>query len=116
MHGVQRWVVFAFLAAGVLLWGTLSKLFNAIAFAFNIPDFEILGSQFTASTALGLVLATVTAVVAFKNETANAYSGEVVAELKKVTWPSKEETKSQTVVIIITTLIITTILGLFDAV
>jgi preprotein translocase subunit SecE len=116
MHGIQRWVVFAFLAAGVLLWGALSKFFNAVAFAFNIPDFEILGSQFTASTGLGLLIAASSAFFAFKNARVNAFSGEVVAELKKVTWPTKEETKSATTVVIITTLIIAAILGLFDAV
>ena len=116
MQGVQRYVVFAYLLGGVLLAMTLGRLFKALAFAVNAPDFEILGSQFTASNALGLVLALGGAFYTFKNEKAYAFSAEVVGEMKKETWPSKEETKSATIVVIITTLIIAVILGVFDAV
>ena len=116
MQGVQRYVIFAYLLGGLLLYATLSKLFKAIAFALNVPDLEILGDQFTVSNALSLVIAAGAAVVAFKNERAYGFSSEVVAELKKVTWPSKQETRTATVVVIITTLILGAILSVFDAV
>ena len=116
MQGVQRYVVFSFLIGAGLLWVTLSRIFQAIAFAVNAPDFEILGSQFTASKALGMGISLVVTYVAFKNQRVNQFSSEVVAELKKVTWPGKDETKHATFVVIITTLIIALILGLFDAV
>jgi len=116
LQGVQRYVVFSFLIGAGLLWVTLSRIFQAIAFAVNAPDFEILGSQFTASKALGMGISLVVTYVAFKNQRVNQFSSEVVAELKKVTWPGKDETKHATFVVIITTLIIALILGLFDAV
>ena len=116
MQGVQRYVVFAYLTMGVLLWGTLAKLLSALAYAINAPDLQLLGSNFTVTTAVSLAIAFATAYVAFKNERVYGFSAEVVAELKKVTWPDKTETQSATIVVIITTLIIAAILGVFDSV
>jgi preprotein translocase subunit SecE len=116
VQGVQRYVVFSFLVGAGLLWVTLSRLFQALAFALNAPDVELLGSQFTLSKAVSMGLSVFIAYAAFKNERVNQFSSEVVAELRKVTWPGKEETKHQTVVVIITTLVIALLLGLFDAV
>ncbi len=116
MQGVQRYVVFAYLTFGVLLWATLSKILAALAFAVDAPDFEILGSQFTLTTLLGLAIAAGSSFVAFKNEKVYGFSAEVVSELKKVTWPTKEETRTATIVVIVTTVVIAMILGVFDAV
>ena len=116
MQGVQRYVVFSFLVGAGLLWVTLSRIFQAVAFALNAPDIELLGSQFTLSKAVSMGISLAIAFVAFKNERVNQFCSEVVAELRKVTWPGKEETKQATFVVIITTLIIALILGLFDAV
>lgn len=116
MQGVQRYVVFAYLTFGVLLWATLSKILAALAFAVDAPDFEILGSQFTLTTLLGLGIAAGSSFVAFKNEKVYGFSAEVVSELKKVTWPTKEETRTATIVVIVTTVVIAMILGVFDAV
>jgi preprotein translocase subunit SecE len=41
-------------------------------------------------------------------------SNEVVVELKKVTWPNAQETRSATVVVIITVFIMAFFLGIFD--
>jgi preprotein translocase subunit SecE len=116
VQGVQRYVVFAYLTFGVLLWATLSKILAALAFAVDAPDFEILGSQFTLTTLLGLAIAAGSSFVAFKNEKVYGFSAEVVSELKKVTWPTKEETRTATIVVIVTTVVIAMILGVFDAV
>jgi preprotein translocase subunit SecE len=116
VQGVQRYVVFAYLTFGVLLWATLSQILAALAFAVDAPDFEILGSQFTLTTLLGLAIAAGSSFVAFKNEKVYGFSAEVVSELKKVTWPTKEETRTATIVVIVTTVVIAMILGVFDAV
>jgi len=116
VQGVQRYVIFAYLTMGVLLWATLSKLLSALFYFADAPDVELLGSQFTLTTAVSLAVSAGTAFFAFKNERAYEFSAEVVAELKKVTWPDKVETQSATIVVIITTLIIAAILGGFDAI
>ncbi len=42
------------------------------------------------------------------------FIGEMSAELKKVTWPSREELKESTIVVIIATLIATAFIGVVD--
>ncbi len=116
MQGVQRYIVFTFLGLSMLLWVTLSKVTAALAYAANVSDDPIIGSQFTLSTLIGLVFAVVFGFVGFRNEKANTFTGEVIGELKKVTWPAKKEIQTATIVVIVTTLILGLTLFLFDTV
>jgi preprotein translocase subunit SecE len=116
LQGVQRFVIFAYLVLGVLLWATLAKLFAALAYLANVPDVPLLGSNFTLANLLGLVVSAGTAVWAMKNQRAHDFSTDVVAELRKVTWPSRKETRTATIVVIVTTIITALILGFFDMV
>ena len=116
MQSTQRYVVFAFLAAGVLVWATIAKLSGAIAYAAGLPDPALLGEGFSLTTLVGLAIAIGAGLYTFKNQTAHTFANEVVAELLKCTWPGKKETRTATIVVIVTALIIAVILGLFDAV
>lgn len=116
MQGNQRYVIFSFLAAGGLLWATFAKIFGAIAYAADLPDAAILGNQFTVSTLLGMVVGVGAVIFGLKHSQTFSFSEQVVAELRKVTWPDRKETQTATVVVIITTLIIAAILGVFDLV
>lgn len=42
------------------------------------------------------------------------FFNEVVAEMKKVSWPTKEQLKESTTVVIVVSLIITTIVAIID--
>ena len=44
------------------------------------------------------------------------FIGEVLPEMKKVSWPTKEQLKESTYVVIIVSLVITTIVAIMDAV
>lgn len=44
------------------------------------------------------------------------FVAEVSAEMKKVSWPTKEQLKESTYVVIIVSLVITTIVAIMDAV
>ncbi len=44
------------------------------------------------------------------------FASDVVAEMKKVSWPTKEQLRESTIVVIIVTIIITAITWLFDTV
>lgn len=114
MQGTQRYVVFAYLALGFLLFMTLDRVLGALFYAVEIPNPGVIGSRFTLVSLIGLVVAVGAAFVTYRNPRANEFSHEVVTELRKVTWPSRKETQSSTVVVIITTIIIALILGLFD--
>ncbi len=116
MQGNQRFVIFSFLAAGGLLWATFAKIFGAIAYAADLPDAAILGNQFTVSTLLGMLVGVGAVIFALKHAPSYTFAEEVVAELRKVTWPDRKETQTATVVVIVTTLVIAAILGVFDLV
>ena len=66
------------------------------------------------AVAVSVAVAVAVGVVLWKNERINTSSHEVVAELRKVTWPSRKETQTSTIVVIITTVIVSFILWLFD--
>ena len=53
-------------------------------------------------------------IVLWKNAQAQSFTNEVVAELNKVTWPSKKETQTATGVVIITTLLMSLIMLIYD--
>lgn len=116
MQGTQRYVIFSFLTLGFILWSTLGRLFAALAYSLDIPDPAILGNQFTAANLLGFFIALGVGLWGYKHPRANEFSHDVVNELRKVTWPSRKETQSHTIVVLITTAIIALILGVFDLV
>ena len=66
-------------------------------------------------TLMAVVLASVGTAVAFKNERLVELSGEVTSELKKVTWPTREETFAATIVVIVTVIVASVFLGVFDS-
>ena len=56
------------------------------------------------------------AVFVLKHQPTFQLASEVVDELSKVTWPSREETGNATVVVIVTVVICAAYLGAFDAI
>ena len=116
MQGTQRYLIFAYLLAGFLVWITLDRLFGAVVYAADLPNPALIGSGFTLTTLLSLGLAIAAGVFAYRHPRAHAFSTDVVSELRKVSWPNRKETQSATVVVIVTTLIISGILYLFDTV
>lgn len=116
MQGVQRYVLFAYLVIGVLIWTTLTKLFGALAFYSELPNPALIGNNFTLAHLLGLAGAAGAGFYVYKHPAATTFSTDVVTELEKVTWPSRKETQTATVVVIITTILCALILGVFDAV
>jgi len=116
VQGNQRYLIFAYLLVGFLVWITLDRIFGAVTYAADLPNPALIGSGFTLTTFISLVLAIGAGVYAYRHPRAHAFSTDVVTELRKVTWPSRKETQSSTVVVIVTTLILSVVLYLFDTV
>ncbi|KPK15008.1 MAG: hypothetical protein AMJ62_11195 [Myxococcales bacterium SG8_38] len=55
-------------------------------------------------------------MLAYRSKKTHTFVVEVCVELSKVTWPARKETWSQTIVVIIVSVIAAIILGVFDAV
>jgi len=82
----------------------------------NINDKALIGSQFTISTLIGFVCAALFLFYSLRSPKVIQVSNEVVSELKRVTWPERQETFAATIVVIITIVIVSIILGIFDLV
>jgi preprotein translocase SecE subunit len=114
--GPTRWVTLSFLVFGALTAIVLSKALGAIAANFGVPDYALLGQGVTASTAISWVTAMGGTFYYYRSEKWHTLATEIVQELRKVVFPSWAETRSATIVVVITTIIIAVILYLFDAI
>ncbi len=113
MGGVARYVNLAFVGSGILAWIVLGSfatwMLELFGSSYNRP---LLGVKFRVGDLAGLVLAV--GVVIYLKKKYNTWAMEVGNELSRVTWPTWSETKVSTIVVIITTLVISLILGAFD--
>ena len=117
MLSKQRYVIVAILVMAILLAMTLARGFEWTWVYLGIQDPYMFGVRqlpLTALIAYGISLAAV--VFCLKHEAIRTLATEVVDELSKVVWPTREETGQATVVVVITVLICSVFLGVFDAV
>lgn len=114
MQGTQRYVIIAHIVLGLLLAMTIGQLLGAIFAGVGVSDGQLLGQQLTVTKLLGIALGAAATVALYKNPKSIAYTNEVVAELRKVTWPTKKETQTATTVVIVTTLVMSVILFFID--
>ena len=109
----QRYVVLAFIGAAVLVaWTLQAGLVSAFA-QFAIPDTRI-ADLLNLSTVIALGAGLLTFVALLRNEQAVQFTDEVVAELAKVSWPTREETVRAATTVVVTTLLVAALLGAYD--
>jgi preprotein translocase subunit SecE len=106
--GLERWVQFAFIGAALCTFWFLDNFIHAAWNFFAEPDPTLV-------TAISALVAVVGAFVLYRSPGINEWAHEVAAELSKVTWPTRKETRSATVVVLIVSFIAAVILGVFDA-
>jgi preprotein translocase subunit SecE len=112
---MTRYVNLAFVAAGLLFWLLVAKALGSLWAVLKWNDFRVLGEKLTLTDLIGFGFSALLVVFLWKHERVNNLANEIAMELKKVTWPTRQELKAATVVVIITVFIIAAILGLFDA-
>ncbi len=105
----RKWTHVMFAAGGLILAWLLSNSIDWIWGYFAKPQ------SMTVST-IAVVVAGLVTLIAWKNERLFTLASEVAGELKKVTWPTRQETINSTMIVIFTTLLAAGILGLFDGV
>ena len=106
--GLARWVQMTFLAFWLLLVFVFDKAITIGWDRFAEPKPEVV-------TLVAAVVAGGITYALYRNEKVHRVSQEVVGELAKVSWPSRQETQVSTVVVIITSVIAAAIVGAFDA-
>jgi preprotein translocase subunit SecE len=113
--GVERWVQFAYAACAIALAWFLIKSSDAIwTILADTVDSVPEPNETIIAVGAGLI-ALITAVTAYRSKKIHTFVVEVCVELSKVTWPTRKETWSQTVLVIIVSVIAAVILGVFDA-
>jgi preprotein translocase subunit SecE len=105
--GLARWVQYVFVVAGLFFLWFLDKVITLAWSNFAEPPT-------TAITAIAAIAGLGGAVALYKNERVHTLVTDVVTELAKVTWPTRSETYTSTVVVIVTSLIAAAIVGAFD--
>ena len=109
----DRYVVVGILAiaalAAVPFAHVLGWVFGALAIA-NRPVAGVL----PLTNLIAYVIAAAAGIFCLMHQPTRQLAGEVVEELAKVTWPTRAETGSATMVVIVTVLICSVFLGFFD--
>lgn len=107
--GMERYVFFVYLFAGVGLVWLFNKLIYTVWNEYAEPNDLLI-------TLIAVVVgASLTRVVATRPQV-QTFLREVILELSQVTWPGKKETYTATYVVLITTAVAAVLIGVFDAV
>lgn len=107
--GNTKWVHLMFAIGGLLLAYLLVKATDWMWGYFAKPkDIYVM--------TVGGGIAIVVTAFAWQNKELLAKCSDIVMELSKVTWPSRKETGAATVVVIVTVIIFSILLGIFDMV
>jgi preprotein translocase subunit SecE len=111
-------------AIGYVVLGLLTGLFLEHVLLLAFGSFgptqpltrPLLGgdSTWTWSSIIGLGIAAAAGVYLWRRPDTHEVSLEIVAELRKVTWPSLAETRAATIAVIVASVIAAVLLGLFD--
>lgn len=116
MNQNRRWIALFFFVSGLLVWVLTDKFISQIMAWTSLTEYnyQLLSETFTLTTLVGLILALVLSLRMYRSPKYSGLLNEVVVELRKVTWPNAQETRSATLVVIITVFIMAFFLGFFD--
>lgn len=109
----SRPVTFAFVVAAVAAGLFVRSATVAIMTAQSVED-PMLAGVAPASGVAALVVGAVTLLVLLRHEKAKAFCDSVVTELKKVAWPSREETTNNTGIVVVATVLFGGLLSVYD--
>ena len=99
------------LLSGFSLFSTTQPLTTTL---FQLPLGPGDPKDFSWATIAGLLISFGTSGWLWKKPESNNVAQEIASELRKVTWPSLEETRAATIAVIVASLIAAVLLGLFD--
>jgi len=117
---VASFVVFALLfgiflehvlLSGFSLFSGTQPLTTAL---FSLPVGPGEPKDFSWATIIGLAISFGLFAWGYLNPVYNNVAQEIATELRKVTWPTMEETRAATIAVIVASLIAAVLLGLFD--
>jgi len=105
---LTRYVQIMFIGGGALAAYMAFEIIANIWVRFS-PDYS-----FPMLFGLAVIVGGGLALYFWRHERTRQLAQEVVGELSRVTWPTRQELGAATVVVIVTSIIVSIILGLFD--
>jgi preprotein translocase SecE subunit len=111
----RRLLGFLWLVAVLALWLVLRDLVQWGLVSAGLPNKGMFGSIPSAWLYAGIITV-VTAVICWRHPVIHSFCIETVQETRKVVWPTKQETRDHTIVVVITSFIFAFILWAFDQV
>jgi preprotein translocase SecE subunit len=109
----QKYIVMSFLAAGALVGFTVRGLAVPLLAQIELGDLQIAG-LINATSLAGMITGVLTFLILNRHPLVVKFTNEVITELRKVTWPEREETIRSTTVVIGTTLFVAAMLAIYD--
>lgn len=113
----KRFVVISYLLLGLVLAFFFANLLTRLFVELGVSQRQLIaGLEFSSPPYLiGVALALGTGIYCWVNPRIHGLSLEVATELKRVTWPSWEETRISTVAVVVASLVASVILAAIDA-
>lgn len=106
--GLARWVQFGFFLLGIVLFWLLDRVITTTWDLFAEPKPSLI-------SLIAAVVSVAVVVFLYRTSSVRDVSYNIASELSKVVWPTKQETWSSTIIVIIASLVAAVILGTLDA-
>lgn len=105
--GTEQWVIFAFAIASLIVFWVSKNVIVTIWDRFAEPDTTI-------ATLAALVLAVGGSFLVYRKPNVHAFATDVALEYEQVSWPTRDEAWSHTVVVIVVSIVSSLILAVYD--
>ena len=107
------YVILTFVIGAILVTSTMSAAVSSGFQRFGVEDTRVLDIV-NLSSLIALVAGATTFGVLVRNRKALSFTDEVIGELTKVTWPTREETVRASVTVVVVTAFTATLLASYD--
>ncbi|MEZ4236010.1 MAG: preprotein translocase subunit SecE [Myxococcota bacterium] len=109
----QRYMLLAFIVLAVAVGLTVQSAAVSLFAQFAIRDDRLLGLV-TTSTVLAFVGGATCFFALTRSRAAGTFTREVVGELLRVTWPTREEAVRASTTVILTAILLSVLLAVYD--
>ena len=113
--GLMKYVHVTFFAGALVAGWLLVNLTDTVWTSLNLAVTAVPAPVFWIEFVMGGGIAIALALYMWRHPQLNRLVVEIVTELSKVTWPTRKELSSSTVVVLVVSIIAAMILGAFDA-
>lgn len=110
----QRFVLLAFVVGAVFAAAVLQAAVGSLFIYLDMQDVRVMGGLFNTSDLVALAGGFVAFFGLLRNASAVQFTDEVVGELLKVTWPTREEALQAASTVIFTALFVSVVIGFYD--